>query len=148
MSRIPEKLLAFGFLFILIQLKQVLAGEDDDELKPAINACCEPYYTSSNYTGDCLSEEFDELWWDVGLEGETLVRTDVSKNFQWIHRRPNCTNKHFLDPDEYDFDKWFLAQVSFVSPFKSRQVKDPLFTDAIVAFNRMDQFSLLTTKDF
>lgn len=84
-------------------------------LRPCIHACCPPSQMTNNFTGDCVPDEFDELWWDVGLEGEDLVRTEVSKTFQWIHRRPSCKDKHFLDPDMYTFDQWFLARVSMMS---------------------------------
>lgn len=81
-------------------------------LKPCIYACCESHKMTDNFTGNCASEEFDQLWWDVGLEGEELERREVSKTFQWMYRRPTCQDKHFLDPDQYDFDKWYLAEVS------------------------------------
>lgn len=81
-------------------------------IKPCINACCEPSQMTDKETGNCVSENFNQLWWNVGTEGKNLVKTEVSKIFQWIHRRPTCRDLHFLDPDEHNYDEWYLAEVS------------------------------------
>lgn len=94
-------------------------------LKPCIFACCAPPQMTDNYTGNCINETFDELWWNVGLQHEELVNTSISTAFKWIYSRPTCEDKHFLDPDQYDFDDWYLAKVSgfllryasFLNPF-------------------------------
>lgn len=80
-------------------------------IKPCIYACCEPRHLTDNSTGSCVSEEFNELWWNVGLEGE-IVRSEVTKTFQWVHRRPQCADKHFLNPEQYEYDQWYLLKVS------------------------------------
>uniref|UniRef100_A0A336LUJ7 CSON004731 protein n=1 Tax=Culicoides sonorensis TaxID=179676 RepID=A0A336LUJ7_CULSO len=79
-------------------------------LKPCIYACCEPKHTTDNKTGTCLSNQYDKLWWDVGMPGEEPKNIEITKEFYWKYRKLTCKDKHYLDPNQYEYDAWWLAQ--------------------------------------
>uniref|UniRef100_A0A336MK75 CSON002753 protein n=1 Tax=Culicoides sonorensis TaxID=179676 RepID=A0A336MK75_CULSO len=79
-------------------------------LKPCIYACCEPKHTTDNKTGTCLPNQYDKLWWDVGMPGEEPKNTEITKDFYWKYRKLTCKDKHYLDPNQYEYDAWWLAQ--------------------------------------
>ncbi|XP_063708182.1 G-protein coupled receptor Mth2-like isoform X2 [Culicoides brevitarsis] len=79
-------------------------------LKPCIMACCpDRRMVKNNATNNCASEQFETLLWDVGLENEEPVKTDVAKAFHWSFNRLGDCAKSYLDPQNFEFDQWYLG---------------------------------------